>query len=89
MSDILVDVKKRCGIADAVTVYDTEISSLIEAAIADMKLSGVGEDSSASPAGINVISCYVKAYIGSDRENTEKYISLYRDGVFRLTMMGG
>ena len=35
---------------------------------------------------VTAATLYVKAYIGDDRTDTEKYLDLYRKKVFRLTM---
>lgn len=34
------------------------------------------------------LTLYVKAYIGNDRTDTEKYLDLYQKKVFRLTLEG-
>ncbi len=81
-------VKKSCGIAEAVTVYDEEIKNYIEDCVQDMRASGVPPDLIArEPPGIvTAVTLYVKAYLGDDRTNTEKYLELYRKKVFRLTL---
>ena len=86
MSDLLKTIKKRCGISENVTVYDDEINSLSEAAKMDMKISGVPDGIMEKNGAVTAISCYVRAYLGQDRENSELYIKLYRDAVFRLTL---
>ena len=40
------------------------------------------------PQIMTAVSCYVKAYLGDDRTDTEKYLDLYRKKVFRLTLEG-
>ena len=81
-------VKKRCGIADAVKVYDEEIQSLITDCKDDLRLSGV--DASLIEAKkdgvITAVTLYVKAYLGNDRTDTDKYLELYRKKVIRLTL---
>ena len=37
---------------------------------------------------LTAVSLYVKAYLGNDRTDTEKYLDLYRKKVFRLTLEG-
>lgn len=81
-------IKQRCGIADAVKVYDRDIISYIEDAKGDLKDSGVDASliESEDQGVITAITLYVKAYLGNDREDTEKYMDLYRTKVFRLTL---
>lgn len=81
-------IKKRCGIAEAVTVYDEDITSYIEDCKEDMIASGVSESiiSEENNQIITAVTLYVKAYIGNDRTDTEKYLELYRKKVFRLTL---
>lgn len=85
-------IKKRCGIASSVKVYDPDIRIYIEDCRADMLASGVPEDiaGSDSHAGaLTAVTLYVKAYIGNDRADTEKYLELYRNRVFRLSLEEG
>lgn len=79
-------IKKRCGIA--VNVYDDDIQSYIDDCKADMIASGVPEGLFAEENAqiITAVTLYVKAYIGNDREDTDKYLDLYRKKVFRLTL---
>lgn len=86
-------VKRRCGIADTVGIYDEDIKAYIEDALEDMKASGVPPDllnqEDLNPQVLTAITFYVKAYLGNDRTDTERYLSLYRNKVFRLTLEGG
>ncbi len=81
-------IKKRCGIALAITVYDEEITSYIADARNDMRLSGVDISllEEETDSVVTAITFYVKANLGNDRSDTEKYMDLYHKKVFRLTM---
>ena len=85
---MLEQVKKRCGIASGVKVYDDEIESYIEDCKQDMAASGVNSDLiNAHTNGIlTAVTLYVKAYLGTDRSDTSRYLDLYRKKVFRLTL---
>ena len=88
---MLEKVKARCGIAEEITVYDEQIQEYIADALADMAASGVPEElleNEDDPQIMTAVSCYVKAYLGDDRTDTEKYLDLYRKKVFRLTLEG-
>lgn len=86
-------VKERCGIAKEVTVYDGQIKDYIDDALADMRASGVPPnllgDTEPDPQALTAVTCYVRAYLGDDRAETEKYLDLYRKKVFRLTLEEG
>lgn len=81
-------IKARCGIAPTIAVYDSDIEMYIEDCKQDMISSGVSKDvvESEMPGVITAITLYVKAYIGDDRTDTEKYLNLYQKKVFRLTL---
>lgn len=83
-------VKSRCGIPDDIDIYDTDIRTYINDCLADMKDSGVPERlldiKSTDPQVTTAVTLYVKAYLGDDRSDTETYLKLYRQKVFRLTM---
>lgn len=81
-------IKSRCGIASTITVYDADIKLYIEDCKQDMISSGVDKTviESEIPGVITAITLYVKAYIGDDRTDTEKYLNLYQKKVFRLTL---
>lgn len=88
---MLEKVKSRCGIAEEITVYDEQLQEYIADALADMAASGVPEElleNEEDPQVMTAVSCYVKAYLGDDRADTEKYLDLYRKKVFRLTLEG-
>lgn len=89
---ILECIKKRCGIASFVDVYDSDIGIYIEDCREDMIASGVPEDIAVSDSHAGVLTAvtlYVKAYIGNDRTDTERYLELYRNRVFRLSLEEG
>lgn len=82
-------VKSRCGIPEEIDVYDEDIRMYIQDCIEDMKAAGVpdrlfGETN--NPQVVTAVTLYVKAYLGDDRSDTETYMKLYRQKVFRLTM---
>lgn len=86
-------IKKRCGIA--VNVYDDDIKAYIADCREDMAAAGVPEnlfpeeeDAEIDSQVITAVTLYVKAYLGNDRSDTEKYLDLYRKKVFRLTLEG-
>lgn len=83
-------VKSRCGIPDDIDVYDADIRMYINDCLIDMKASGVPERlldmENTDPQVITAVTLYVKAYLGDDRSDTETYLKLYRQKVFRLTM---
>jgi len=87
---VLERIKQRCGIAYGVAAYDIEIEDYISECIQDLISSGVPENiaKSDNPAVITAITLYVKALIGDDRTDTQKYLELYRQKVFRLTLEG-
>lgn len=89
---MLQEVKMRCGIAPEITVYDEEIEMYIRDALEDMRASGVPEwllnPEKMYPQTLTAVTLYVKAYLGNDRTDTDKYLELYRKRVFRLTLEG-
>ena len=78
---MLEKIKKRCGIALEITVYDEETQDLIDSAKADLMASGVITTviMSENKQLLNAITCYVKAYRGNDRSDSDKYIKMYQD----------
>lgn len=85
-------IKERCGIAPSVKVYDSDIETYIEDCRADMAASGVPKEiaeSDTHAGALTAVTLYVKAYIGNDRTDTEKYLELYRNRVFRLSLEEG
>lgn len=90
---MLDSIKERLGLDAATTVYDSELESLIQAAQADMKASGVPADmvDAEEPDGriLLCVTAYVKGYYGDDRQNTSRYTQIYREQVFRLCQEEG
>ena len=85
---MLERIKKRCGIAEQVTVYDDDIQAYIEDCLQDLRDSGV-DDSLIQAQDCRVLTAvtfYVKANLGDDRSDTNTYMRLYRNKVFRLTL---
>ena len=89
---MLKKIKKRCGIAEGINVYNDDISVYIEDALEDMKTSGVPPDilkkDTDDPRVLTAVTLYVKAYLGNDRLDTRMYLDLYRKKVFRMTLEG-
>lgn len=81
-------IKRRLGIAENVTVYDDDIKSYLADCEQDMLDSGVpqGTVDSGDDRVVTAATLYVKANLGNDRSDTEKYMNLYRQKVFRLTL---
>ena len=81
-------VKKRLGIADNVSVYDDDIKSYLADCEQDMLDSGVLKKTVdyQDDRVVTAATLYVKANLGNDRADTEKYMELYRQKVFRLTL---
>ena len=87
---LLEKIKERCGIVPEISVYDAEIKGYIADALEDMRASGVPEwmlnEEHSMPQTETAVTLYVKAYLGNDRTDTDKYLELYRQRVFRLTL---
>ena len=81
-------IKKRLGIAENVTVYDDDIRSYLADCEQDMLDSGVPQKTVdyQDDRVVTAATLYVKANLGNDRADTEKYMELYRQKVFRLTL---
>jgi len=86
---MLTKIKLKCGIASGITTYDTEIQDLIYSAQADLMAGGVLTTVIMSEIEqlLNAISCYVKAYRGNDRSDTDKYLKMYKDLKFYLEFL--
>lgn len=86
-------VKTRIGYETEVTAYDTEIGDLFESAVMDMLTAGVPEDQfvllNIDKRVLNAIALYVQAYIEQDRSDTNRYMSLYKRVVFKLSLEDG
>lgn len=82
-------IKQRCGIAQGITVYDEDIQMYIKDCEQDMIASGVPESliKKKTHEGVTTaVTFYVKAFLGNDRTDTDKYMELYRKKVFRLSL---
>ena len=92
-SSLFDEVKARCGIAAGITVYDGEIMGYLEDCKEDLRASGVPEEivegRAHCPQLFTAASLYVRAYLGNDRSDTERYLDLYRKKVFRMRLEGG
>ena len=89
-------VRDRVGISEDIYDYDEDIRLYIRDALADMRDSGcllslLPQDEDTPVDGtdervLTAVSCYVMAYLGTDRSDTNRYLDLYRKKVFRLTL---
>lgn len=81
-------IKIRCGIALQIKTYDDDINAYIEDCTDDMRASGVDKSliDAETKGVITAVTCYVKANLGNDRADSDKYMEMYRDKVFRLTL---
>lgn len=86
---MLEKIKARLNIPASVTVYDQEITDLIEHAKFDMLEGGVPQsmiNSETAPV-INTIGMFAKIYMTEDSKESSKFKQLYNDSVFRLSLM--
>lgn len=90
-------VNRRLGNTDDfldVSIDREDLEMLITAAISDMRDSGVPQsmlpegpdDTSYDNQVATAIFCHVAAYFGTDRTLTNRYLTLYRNYTFRLTL---
>lgn len=84
---LIEKIKERLGIAAAVTVYDDELSDLIEHAKSDLLLSGVSAEmiSAEPPEVVNTIAFFVKYAFADDSKEAERFGEMYQKSVFRLS----
>jgi hypothetical protein len=86
-------IKIRSGYEEGVTAYDKEIRDLVESGVMDMLTAGVAEDlfvtENLDKRILNALSLYVQAYIEQDRSDTNRYQSLYKRTVFKLSLEDG
>ena len=85
-------VKKRCYIT--ASMYDDEITSLINSCILDCIEAGVNEkvlnetqEGNIDDLVLNCITNYVKAYRGNDRTDTNQYMKMYESIRNKLTLL--
>lgn len=90
-STLLTMIKERLGIGAGITVYDSELTSLISAARSDIIASGVPSElvDSNDDRVLLAITAFVKANYGDDRSNTTRYTQIYQTMVFRLCQEEG
>ena len=90
---MLNDIKSRLGIDSSVTVYEAELSSLIAAAIADIRAAGVPEtllESGKEDDRVKMaVTAFIKASYGDDRTSVTRYNQMYQGMVFRLCQEEG
>ena len=79
------------GIHESIGIYDIEILSIMNDAIHDLEFSGVPREiiDKETDSILMAIVLYVKANFGNDRSDTNRYMALYRQKAFRLTMEEG
>ncbi len=92
LQEYINDIKSRCGIVPEITVYDAEISGLLDDFEDVLTSSGVTteviNDETHRQQIITAATLYVKAHLGNDRTDTELYLKLCEKKVFRLTLEG-
>lgn len=88
MGNLFEVVKRRLGIAEAITVYDDDIRLYIEDCKQDMIASEVPKTvvDAETPAVATAVYLYVAAHLWEDKTDTEKSLALYRQKVSRLTL---
>ncbi len=88
MGNLFEVVKRRLGIAEAITVYDEDIQLYIEDCKQDMVASEVPKTvvDAETPAIATAVYLYVDAHLWEDKTDTEKTMDLYRKKVSRLTL---
>lgn len=87
---MLEKIKKRLGISPSVTVYDDELSDLIEDAKLDMLMSGIPifMVQTEPPTIINTIVLFIKknGFDETDVKKIEQYSKMYDNKVLRLSL---
>ena len=82
---MLEKIKKRCGIAEGVKVYNEDISVYIEDALEDMKTSGVPPDilkkDTDDPRVLTAVTLYVKAYLYHNMKEYDNAIEFYKKAI--------
>ena len=74
---MLNDIKTALRISQATTAFDGEITDLINAAKADLQITGVKVDDEADPLIKRAITTYVKANFGWDNPDADKLQQSY------------
>ena len=89
---MIEQIKARCGVPMEIRVYNGEFAGLIADALEDMRTAGVPSDlladldADTDPRVLTAVTCYVKAYRGDDRSDTDKYIAMYRAKLHKLML---
>ena len=76
MAVTLPGVKTALGIS--ASVYDEELTALIAAADADLKLSGVVTYEATDPLIVTAVTAYCQANRGTDVDKRQKYAEMYK-----------
>ncbi len=76
---LLDDVKLALRISPGTTAYDGEVQDLVDAALADLGLSGVASEklNDADPLIKRAIVTYCKAHFGWDNPDHERLLKAY------------
>ena len=76
MAVTLASVKTALGIS--ASVYDEELTALIAAAEADLKLSGIVTYEATDPLIVTAVTAYCQANRGTDVDKRQKYAEMYK-----------
>ena len=76
MAVTLASVKTALGIS--ASVYDEELTALIAAAEADLKLSGIVVYEATDPLIVTAVTAYCQANRGTDVDKRQKYAEMYK-----------
>ena len=76
MAVALANVKTALGIS--ASVYNEELTALIAAAEADLKLSGIVVYNDADPLIVTAATAYCQANRGTDVDKRQKYAEMYK-----------
>ena len=76
MAVALASVKTALGIS--ASVYDEELTALIAAAEADLKLSGVAVYEATDPLIVTAVTAYCQSNRGTDVDKRQKYAEMYK-----------
>lgn len=86
-------IKTRVGYESDVTDFDQEISDLAGSAVMDMLTAGIPEalfvTENIDKRVLNAIAMYVSMYIEQDRSDTNRYQTIYKRIVFKLSLEDG
>ena len=76
MAVTLASVKTALGIS--ASVYDEELTALIAAAEADLKLSGIVTYEATDPLIVTAVTAYCQSNRGTDVDKRQKYAEMYK-----------